>query len=311
VIRIVVLVGLAALIVPMVVTQLMQPERRRFESVELQDTAHTEVVFRNDAQGIDLAALLFVPAGDGPFAGAVVIHGSGTSHRRNGWYLRMVDYLQRHGVVVLVPDKRGSEKSSGDWRRASFSDLATDTEAALEYLTRKAEVPVSKAGIIGMSQGGHIAPIVASRRDDVAFVVNVSGGAIPMHEQLVYEERNNLEEMGVLPGVSHLIAYPSAWSIRELRQREFWQAVGNFDPLPYWRRVAVGALILYGADDANVPILKSAARLRSLGRKNLRVEIYEGSGHALETPSTENASIFREDALQDMLDFILAPVRDV
>lgn len=64
----------------------------------------------------------------------VIIHGGGTSQRDNDWHLSMVSYLQSNEVLVLLPDKRGSEKSAGDWRTASFEDLATDTLAAVQYL---------------------------------------------------------------------------------------------------------------------------------------------------------------------------------
>ena len=74
--------------------------------------------------------------------------------------------------------------------------------------------------------------------------------------------------------------------------------------VPYWRRLAVDSLVLYGEKDKNVPSLKSAEILRSLGRPNIDVKVYEGSGHALESPAGEGQSIFREDALRDIRDFI-------
>ena len=76
---------LALLIVPVVVTQFAEPERRRLDSVKLEDTSFREVSFRNAAQDLTLAGLLFEPAGEGPFPAAVIIHGSGTSRRNNGW----------------------------------------------------------------------------------------------------------------------------------------------------------------------------------------------------------------------------------
>jgi pimeloyl-ACP methyl ester carboxylesterase len=100
-----------------------------------------------------------------------------------------------------------------------------------------------------------------------------------------------------------LLAYPAAWSVR-IRQREFWNAVGNFDPRPYWQALSVRSLVLYGQNDTNVPSIKSAEALRSLGNRNIDVRIYEGSGHALESPESAGNSIFREDALRDIRGFI-------
>ncbi len=297
---------LALLIVPVLVTQIVKPERRSFEWVELGDTIFQDVRFKNTAQNLELAGMLFVPEGEGPFPAAVIIHGSGTSHRDSGWYLTLTQYLQENGVVVLLPDKRGSELSEGDWRTASFEDLATDSVAAVGFLRYQAEVAISGIGVIGLSQGGHIAPVVADQTQDIAFVVNIVGGAVPMHDQLVYEETHNLREVGILPGLSDLLAYPASWSIIKIRQKRFWDVIGNFDPVPYWQRLAVESLVLYGENDTNVPSIKSAEILRSLANPNINVRIYAGSGHALESPEGKGAKIFREDALKDIRDFVFS-----
>jgi dienelactone hydrolase len=297
---------LGLLIVPILLAQFGASDGRRFEGVELEETDYQEVHFWNTEQGLSLAGMLFIPDGQGPFPGAVIIHGSGASHRDNSWYLTLTQYLQKNGVVVLLPDKRGSEESQGEWRGASFEDLATDTLAAVSFLRSQDRVPISYIGLVGMSQGGRIAPIAANQSDEISFIVNVVGGALPAYDSLVYEENHNLREMGILPGLSNLLAYPAAWSLVEVRQTQFWDAVGNFDPIPYWEGVEVDSLILYGQEDTNVASSRSADRLRALGKANIDVRIYAGSGHALESPQGAGKSIFREDALSDIRDFIHA-----
>lgn len=299
------LVGIVVgiLVVPVVLAQVDWGERRSFTGVRLSEARFEEVTFPNRQHRIQLAGMLFRPNGEGPFPAAVVIQGSGTSRRDNAWYLTLTTYLQEHGIVVLLPDKRGSEQSEGDWRTASFDDLATDALAAVAYLSRQDLVEISHIGVIGMSQGGHIVPIVADRSADIAFVVNVVGAAVPMHELLVYEENHNLREWGVLPGLSDALAHLSSRMVRQ-RAHTFWDAVGNFDALPYWRSLSTDALVLYGEHDTNVPSTKSAELLRSLGKPNIDVRIYDGSGHALEDPPGKGNSIFRTDALEDIRDFI-------
>jgi dienelactone hydrolase len=297
---------LALLVVPMLLALPGDRDQRHLERVRLEDTRYEEVSFRNEAHGLQLAGMLFVPEGAGPFPAAVIVHGSGTSRRDNGWYLTLAKYLQDHGVAVLLPDKRGSEQSEGDWRTASFRDLATDTLAAIDYLERQQEIAFSGIGVIGLSQGGHIAPVVASLTNRISFLVNIVGGALPMHEQLVYEEQHNLEQMGMLPGFSKLFAHVGAWSLIRFRQKAFWDAVGNFDPVPYWRDIEVPALVLYGEDDTNVPSQRSARALRTLGNPHIRVRIYGGSGHALESPEGAGDSILRPDALEAIREFIEA-----
>jgi pimeloyl-ACP methyl ester carboxylesterase len=138
----------------------------------------------------------------------------------------------------------------------------------------------------------------------VAFVVNVVGGAVPMREALLYEENHNLRQLGLLPGVSNAVAYLSTWYLTHVKQKEFWDAVSGYDPLPYWGKIGVPALVLYGQDDTNVDTAVNAARLRSLHKPNIEVEVYSCSGHALEDPEGKGNRVFRADALQRIRDFI-------
>jgi len=296
---------LAIVLGPVAVTQAKgNPSRRTYNNPGLSSMEYVEVSFRNEAQGLNLAGMLFVPEGEGPFPAVVMIHGSGTSIRDNTWYLTPASYLKEHGVLVLLPDKRGSVKSEGDWRISSYEDLATDTVAAIEFLRTQEMIEVSKVGIIGMSQGGQFSPYIAHLSHNVDFMVDVSGGSINSYDMLHYEEINNLREMGFLPGVSDLIAYPSTWVLRNLTQKEFWDAVGNFDALPYWEELSIPALVLLGSDDPNVPAEASKARLEKLNKPNIKVKIYEGSEHALQDPPGKGDSIFRMEALTDIMNFI-------
>ncbi len=289
---------------PVLITQITQPEGRRFRGVVLEDTQYSQINFRNTAQHIELGGMLFVPSGEGPFRAVVIIHGSGTSTRNNRWYLTLTQYLQENGVAVLLPDKRGSEKSAGDWRSADFEDLATDTLAAIQYLKNQDMVAISEIGVVGMSQGGWIAPIVATRSSDVAFLVNFVGAAVTPKEQLLYEENHNLQQLGFLPGISNLVAFMSTAYLRNFGQKEFWDAIEGFDPLPYWKQLTVDTLTLYGREDTNVPSVDSAERLRALKNPRIEVRIYDGSGHALADPVDLGDSIIREEALEDTRDFI-------
>jgi dienelactone hydrolase len=302
-----VLAFLAVVLGPVLVTQAkgVAPQRTLYgPSVSTLD--YTEVTFRNEAQGLTLAGMLFVPEGEGPFPAVAIIHGAGTSVRDNTWYLSLASYLQENGVLVLLPDKRGSEKSEGNWRTSSYEDLATDTVAAVEFLKSQNMAAISKVGIIGMSQGGQISPYVVHLSPDVDFLVDVVGTSLNNYDVLHYEETNNLREMGFLPGISDLIAYPSTWVLRNFTQKEFWDAVGNFDALPYWKELSVPALVMYGSDDPNVPAEASKARLETLNKDNIEVKVYEGSEHALQDPPGKGNNHFRIEALADIKEFIFS-----
>jgi len=302
--------GILALIVvvlaPVALRKLHPLERRALVGETLDPARFEEVFFPNDQQNLKLAGMLFLPQRSGTFPAAVIIQGSGASRRDNGWYLSLADYLQDHGVAVLLPDKRGSESSQGDWRSASFQDLATDAVAAVHYLEQRQDLRLSGIGIIGMSQGGWIAPIVDRRSPGLAFLVNVVGSAVSTHDQLLYEEDHNLRQFGVLPGISRVLAYASTFVLRNFVQKSFWQAVGDFDPMPWWREVKTPTLALYGAEDTNTPSQRSARLLSGLGKPGVRVLVFEGSGHALQDPPGKGNRIFRVDALKAINDFILA-----
>lgn len=294
------------LVVPVLIAQLRPEESREWEGARLAEMTYEEVQFYNEAQQLQLAGMLFVPEGSGPYPAVVFVHGSAPSFRENRWILTITRHLVDNGVLVLVPDKRGADGSEGDWKTSSFADLGTDTVAAVHYLNSRADLPISRVGVIGSSQGGHISPLIASQSDAVEFVINLSGTAVPIREQLLYEENHNLRQMGFLPGISDLLAYPAAWSIREVRQKTLWDAIGDFDPLPYWQEIQVPALVLYGVDDTNIPAVKSEALLQSLNRSNIIVKLYSGSGHGLETLVGQGNGMIRQEALDDILNFVLA-----
>ena len=310
--KFIIIATLAILIIiigPVVYAKLVPQEPRQYERVHLADLDYTEVSFRNEAQDLDLAGMLFLPDGEGPFPAVVIIHGSGPSRRDHNWYLTLSSYMQKNGVAVLLPDKRGCEKSQGDWYASSLEDLATDTLAAIDFMKSQDIVEVSRTGIIGLSQGGIIASIVASQSPDLDFAINMVGPSVTMYEQLLHEENFTLQEMGVLPGISNLISYASTFVLYNITAKDWYATVGNFNPLPYWRKVSIPVLVLHGSEDHNTPSAESKARFEALGKDNIRVIMYEGSGHGLEDPPGVGNHEIREEALSDMLNFIISTTK--
>ena len=86
------------------------------EQIDLSELNYTDVTFKNTYENIDLAGMLFIPEGEGPFPTAIIIHGSGPSFRNSKWYLLTTRHLLNQGIAVLLPDKRGCEKSGGEWK---------------------------------------------------------------------------------------------------------------------------------------------------------------------------------------------------
>ncbi len=133
-----------------------------------------------EADGVTLAGTLTIPAGDGPFPAAILISGSGPQDRdETVWTHRpfavLADHLTRNGVAVLRYDDRGFAESTGDFASSTSMDFASDTEAALAWLRARPEIDTSAIGLIGHSEGGLIAPVVAADNDAVAFLVLLAG----------------------------------------------------------------------------------------------------------------------------------------
>ena len=123
VILLAVLIFVAILLLPLIFNKKRPPH---FEAPSLSDIDYSEVFFTNKIDNLKLAGMLMLPDGLGPFPTVVIIQGSGPSFRDNGWYLSIAKHLQENGIAVLIPDKRGSEKSEGEWIGASFDELAND-----------------------------------------------------------------------------------------------------------------------------------------------------------------------------------------
>lgn len=164
-----------------------------------------EVSYDNQAQNVTLAATLTIPQGKGPFPGVVLITGSGPQDRDESLlghkpFLILSDYLTRHGIAVLRADDRGTGNSTGIFATATTADFATDTEAGIAYLKTRAEVDPHKIGLIGHSEGGVIAPMVAARNKDVAFIVMMAGTGVRGDEVLVAQGEAIQVAIGKDPG---------------------------------------------------------------------------------------------------------------
>jgi hypothetical protein len=144
------------------------------------------------APGVKLAGTLTVPPGPGRFPAAVLIAGSGPTNRDESVFthrpfLVLADHLTRHGIAVLRYDKRGIAGSSGDYASATLFDLAADAEAAARWLRDQPQIAGDRVGLIGHSEGGLVAPLVAARVPEVAYLVLLAGPAVIGSEVLIHQ----------------------------------------------------------------------------------------------------------------------------
>ncbi len=290
---------------------------------------------------VTLAALWMLPRSEAAVPAAVIAQGSGASDRTNRWAREVAGELVRNGLAVLLTDKRGSGASGGDWRIASFDDLAADALAGVEWLRNRPEIDSRRVGIVGLSQGGQVAPLAAARSEDVAFVVNVSGKAVGFAEGTFVEMANTARRAGLADrDVQEVIGLNLAaarylttgnWEqYARARQRAlgtgareiaegfpasadepiwtFYRSVVAYDPLAYWVQVTQPVFVVYGEEDEhdNVPVNESVRRLehafRSVKKANYRILVVPGAGHGIRDARTRGFAVAFVDALGEWLE---------
>jgi uncharacterized protein len=177
--------------------------RRPQDPVEPLPYRSEDVRFENREAGITLAGTLTLPAGKGKFPAVVLISGSGPQNRDEELlghrpFLVLADHLTRQGIAVLRFDDRGVGESTGDFNAATSADFATDAASAIAYLKTRKEIHPKKTGLIGHSEGGMIAPMVAAKDKSISFLVLLAAPGIPI-DSLLFIQQDLISRASGLP----------------------------------------------------------------------------------------------------------------
>ena len=189
----------------------------------------TSLTFSNG--GTKLAGLLMKPTGKGPFPAVVILHGAGSATHNEPAYRVHANAFACGGFAVLLYDKRGSGKSSGDLDWSDFDDLAGDAAAGVTYLRSRDDINAEAIGFLGRSEGGWIGPIAAARDSRIAFVIMSSGAAVRPIEQVRWWMRGLFQSKGA-PTVDIEAALDACEA-----QWEYYRRVAR-DPI--WARSVAG-----------------------------------------------------------------------
>ncbi len=281
-----------------------------------------DVVFDGPG-GIHLAGTLTRPQGEGPFPAAVLIAGSGPQNRDEAIlghrpFLVLADALTRQGIAVLRADKRGVGKSTGDYKTATSRDFAADAEAAIAYLKTVKAINPRKIGLVGHSEGGLIAPMVAAADPSVAFIVLMAGPALKGEDILLMQQRLIAQAMGVDPEKLELgitlnrkifdaIAGASDSEDAQAKAVAILDAAGvpadkrpgmianvtapwfrfflTYDPIPALRQVKCPVLAIDGSLDLQVPPKEDLAAIKTALAHDRDVTVTElpGLNHLFQT----------------------------
>jgi dipeptidyl aminopeptidase/acylaminoacyl peptidase len=221
-----------------------------------------EVRVRTPA-GVGLTGTLTLPmARSGPVPAIVTITGSGAEDRderiplvedyRPFW--DVADTLARRGIATLRLDDRGIGGSDAGPPSATSADYADDIRAALAYLKTRPEVDRARLGLVGHSEGGLIAPMVAASDASLRGIVLMAGPAYTGRRILAFQQRNAVEHAPSLtPQERQEALEQSAKATEELATKSAWMRYFlDYDPLATARQVRVPVLILQGETDQQV-----------------------------------------------------------
>lgn len=237
-----------------------------------------------------LSGTLLIPPGAGKHAGVAFVHGSGPTQR--AYLPELSAMLVRHGVAVLVYDKRGIGQSGGEYPGESASQspidqYARDAAAAARFLAAQPEIDRARVGLTGHSQAGWILPLAASREPAVRSVLIFSGPAVTADENDLYQDLAGEGERN------------ATLSEAEIDARVLEQGPGGVDPIPAIRKLRIPALWVYGGRDQHVPPRLSERRLAPIAAepgRDFTVVTFPNANHALvETRTGLTSEMLRSD----------------
>lgn len=258
-----------------------------------------EVSFQNG--DVTLSGTLLLPIAKGPHPAVVFLHGAGSEGRYGARFL--AEYFTRYGIAALIYDKRGAGKSTGDWKRSDFNDLAGDAIVGIHLLQQIREINPKQIGLYGHSQGGMIAPLIASRSKDVAFIISGAGSAVPVYESEINSITNQVRAQGISgKELAEATEFIKVW-VNVMRTGQGWEQfdsatektqgtkwfpmlhmppkdhwiwafhkrIYDYNAADYWARVSIPVLAIYGERDLYVPLVATFLNLdRALSKAKNR-----------------------------------------
>jgi hypothetical protein len=264
-----------------------------------------------------LSGTLYLPA-DREMLGAVVVtHGAALPLRDSALYKHLIEMLPSRGIAVLVYDREGNGQSTGN-RHADFDSLANDAIAGGEMLARDPRIDRNRIGIWGLSQGGWLSMLAASRSTIFKFAIAVSAPLVTPDVQMLYSSTNTLEVFGYpkadIDEMRHLRLavdnymrrggdrksiqseleadsqkpwFKYLWMDSTLADRESsqWRKQIELDPLASLRSIRVPLLVVFGSIDPVAPVQASVDVLKQVEPRhpNLTVAVVTGADHFMQT----------------------------
>ena len=300
-----------------------------------------EVVFTNET--VQLAGTLYKPNTQTTYPVLVVLHAANGGTCQFPFYQHLVIHLPASGIAVLLFDRRGSGRSSGDFETASFETLAKDGSVAVDYLRSRDDIDKKRIGLYGVSQGGWIAPLVVGQRSDISFLIIVSGCGVSPAKQMDYGATYTLRKQGFTDNtiaqaialrnrvneyyrghISHEVvsaeldsaqsepwfrdAYinPSSTLPEDVTKDKWWYEL-DYDPLPIWKQIQQPTLFLFAEDDRWVPVAESIHKfeLATAHISDVTFKQIKGTDHLMYKTSDQKKETISEEYIETMVDWLM------
>lgn len=225
---------------------------------------------------------------------------------------RIPSFFQRYlaPVDVYFLEKAGIEKGddgtrcSAAYRRADF--LERRVEDALAFIhkePRLKSLPARKLAVLGFSEGGMVAPIVAARSTKIGWLATGGSGGLPQSEEFLIFNARGVEPYATLFTREQLLqTYAAIKADPDNVDKEFfghsyryWSSHLFYDPLSAYAALDILIVAAMGEKDDSVPI-ESGRKLRDYFAarpdKNFTFIEYPDAGHALRTPDRDHLADF-------------------
>ena len=155
----------------------------------------------------------------------VLVSGSGLQNRDEELlghkpFLVLSDYLTRNGIAVIRYDDRGFGKSTGNVENATTYDLSLDAESVVKFIRSDKRLKDMKIGIIGHSEGGMIAPMVAARNSEVDFIVMLAGPAVEISQLMARQNYDVLKSSGISEDIAKKYSQLAEKEYKVLKDRK-------------------------------------------------------------------------------------------
>jgi uncharacterized protein len=244
--------------------------------------------------GHTLAGTLTRPAGEAVAPAVVMITGSGSQDRDQAIPLlpgyrpfrEVADMLSRRGIAVLRLDDRGFGESTGDAVSATSADLSDDIRAGLDYLRSRPDVIPDRLGLVGHSEGGLIAPMIAAADTTLAGIVLIAGPSRTGRDIIAYQQRFAIDRSGLDPAARDSAFTAVQEQTEQLAERTPWlRYFLDHEPLATARRVRrTPVLVLHGETDRQVTVNQAqelAGAFRAAGNPDVTVRTFPDVNHLL------------------------------